>query len=307
MAKHQRPDNLDPASILSSKPPVDPAPITEDGDTTTQGAIPEDGGLREWLARAKAEDASYTATLYRFGGASNTKQFIVFQWVNELPTAHEVGLEYGPGEYRLLVVIRDGQAAGVKSFRFNIAQEYAEYRRKAGRDGSPLGGATPGNGGGLRESLEVVKLVVETLKPLLEARSAAPQSDPMAAMLPAYEMMGQVMKKNLMENVTLYKEMAQRIADRDDGDVDDNEGEEEAPQQDWTAALMPLLEKYLPVLLGGGVKGRVAVETLKSLPQYRKIVRDETQLAALIRGVEKRYGKAETDKLLQRLKVRRPG
>jgi hypothetical protein len=285
-------------------------------DTRDPGTYHVDGDLRQWLAQARADDKSYTATLYRYDQNWRGKQYIVSQWKDELPTAHEMGLQFGPGEYRLVIQAGD-DTSRLRAVRFNIGKEYEGHRAKLGLaslsapSAGPQAAGPQGGAPGVDSALMLVKTVVEMLKPLIETRHAA-APDPAASLAGTYEMMNSVMRKSLMENVSFYRDMAGRLSAPALHDVDDeDEGEGEDQAQDQGGEGLPpwlsgLIETYLPLIMGKGPQAAAAVATLKALPQYKATVSDREKLAGLVAAVEGKIGAEETEKLLRRLKIARP-
>lgn len=287
-------------------------------DTRDPATYQMDSDLRQWLAQARADDKSYTATLYRYDQNWRGKQYIVSQFKDELPTAHEMGLQFGPGEYRLVIQAGD-DTTRMRAVRFNIGKEYDGHRLRLGLGALPGAGGSsaPGiNAGmsaaapGVDTALTLVKTVVEMLRPLIESRNVAP--DPAASLAGTYEMMNSVMRKSLMENVSFYRDMAGRLSAPALHDVaeEDDEPEDDSAQEQGGEGLPPwlsgLIETYLPLIMGKGPQAAAAVATLKALPQYKGIVSDREKLAGLVTAVEGKIGPEETEKLLRRLKIARP-
>ena len=111
----------------------------------------------------------------------------------------------------------------------------------------------------------------------------------------------------------MYEEMATAKRTRVDVDEADEEADEgralerEADTLGVVERLLPLVEKWLPVVLGKGPKSAFAVEAIKALPEYRQLIRNQEALGQLVSYVEKKYGRAEVARALKRLGAKMPG
>jgi hypothetical protein len=284
-----------------------------------------DAKLRTWVEATRYENTQSTCTLYRFDHPTTGEdKSQCNQWTDEIPDAHTIGITYGPGRYLLLVTVPRSVINGkpgpraIKGYRFRIHPYYDELRRRASQDaGYPVMGYGPRPGAGagpmpagmdaMSQGLGMVREVLQIVSPLLRAKEGS--GDMAAMMMRNYSMMNDVMRKNMIESQEL---MADSIRSRPAGPVqdrmpDDGAGDDDdPPQPTLIEQITPLLNTFVPLILGKGPAGTVAVEAVKAMPQFQQMTADSGELRKLVSHLDKTIGKEKVDGLLKRLKVTRP-
>jgi len=257
--------------------------------------------LQEWVSRENLDKLSYSASLFKYDPINRAKQWLVTQNKDEILTAHDVGLQFGSGEYRYLITFRavDNNPPRVKAFKFNIHPCYDEKRRKMGAEAPAPTMLSAGRGvsefGG---AMELIKGVVDMLKPLINAQPVAPV-DQSGTMLQNYTLMNEVLKKNLMENIALHKDLAGKINNAEPFD----EGDDMPEETNWLAQVMPFIESILPKILGDGIQSKATVAAVKALPQFKQIVKDKGEFKKLVDGLTAEVGAEKVAALLKKLKI----
>lgn len=102
-----------------------------DGQDEAQiDVLPWDADLQEWADAENIEDSALKVGLYRVSKSGMRER--CWEWTDEIPNAHEVGLRFGGGRYMIHARIMAG--ARVKSKTqirfFNLAESYNEESRK---------------------------------------------------------------------------------------------------------------------------------------------------------------------------------
>lgn len=102
----------------------------DDQDEAQTNALPWDADLLEWAEAENIEDTALKVSLYRV--AKNGMRERCWEWTDEIPNAHEVGLRFGGG--RFMVHARLLAGAKVKSKTqirfFNLAESYNEESKR---------------------------------------------------------------------------------------------------------------------------------------------------------------------------------
>lgn len=274
-----------------------------------------DRKLADWIAKANFEHLTVTVTLYKFDNADggDAKQQCG-QWENNIPDPHQIGLTYGAGRYLILTTFPRGQKQqrGIKGYRIRLHPHYdklqQEHAAKAagfGPGGYPpmMHHVVPPSKNPMTEGLDAVAKLVGIIAPLLIQKNSG-GGDIGAFMLNSYKSMSQLLKESTMENIRNMNEAA-RLALADKAEEGENlSGATEEPNT--LERLAPLLAEYVPILLGQGKGATATVTALKQLPQYKKLLRNKSELDKVIDHLDKTLGTAKTDRLLAKLKVTRP-
>ena len=296
-------------------PPDEPAAAEETGGgfeeiDDTRDFTGYDQNLRAYMESGGGVK-DYTATLYKYDNLNKQKQYVCNTTQNEILSMHDVGMTFGSGEYRYLVTFPGETKLPPKAFRFNIHPVYDQYRAKEGRDILP---DPRGNGGGgkssIAESLEIIKSVVEIIKPMIPQPS--PSADPTAALLQNYGMVKEILKSNLHENVNLFGQVLAAKKDlMENGGGDDMEPEEREPS--IVETIFPLIEKFAPLLLGKNpVQTAATLTAVNAIPQVKQTIQQLREpkhrdaLKKLIIQLDAKYGAGEINKILSGLKIKRP-
>jgi hypothetical protein len=305
-AKHtHRPDRADRiVPAMGEDRPHYHGEAVEEADDIRPLGCQIDTILKSWLQQIDAEEEKYIVTLFQYDNVNRQKQWQVAQWSDECPTAHDIGIEYGPGEYRLLINIpARASTGGFKAVKINIGPQYNILREKLGKS-SPASLAAPAvnAGNGLGQSVELLKTIVEIVKPLVESKQqqGAGVAESLAG---SFAMMQTIMQNQLQSNLKLYEDIQKRTINPPEPDEPEPEPE---PEPDPLARLMPMIEEYLPMLLGKGPAAKATVAVVKSHPEVKKLLKSRGEFARFVAGLDKQIGRDKVDSLLKNFKVERP-
>jgi hypothetical protein len=283
-----------------------------------------DTAIIDWLERANAGEATPKLYLYKFDNPNDGKgKKLISRWENsEVPDEHGIGLMFGSGKYLMIATLPGLKKNNVKAWTFAIHPYYDELRRNQQIAGNPptvQGFPTiptplkvftepqPAQPNPTEMGLRMVREVIQMLSPLLaQPKSGNTVDNAGALMMQNYQMMQEVLKGNLVSNTKLYADMAKMARDGVPPADDTDEDEDEPEAQSIIEKIMPMLQEWLPVLLGEGPKARAAVATVKALPQFQELKGNPGELSRVVAYLDKTEGKEKADKLLKRLKVNRP-
>jgi len=284
-------------------PAVEPQEIEENqefsevGDTRDFAAY--DITLRDYLSTA-GNVKDYTATLYKYDNQIKGKQFVCDVKHNEMISMHDVGVSFGSGEYRYLVSFPPETHLPPKAFRFNIHKVYDKY------GGSATAETQRPQVSSFNESLAMLKAFAEIIKGMMPPPPPPPK-DPFEIMTGAYQATQHILKRNLEETSQIMKEAAEaraQINNNNDDDDDEKGGSQE--KIGMLQLFMPMIEKYIPLLLGKGSAAEATAETIKALPQFQDLIKNKSDLQAVVKAVESKIGKKETAEILEKLSINRP-
>ena len=297
---------------------LEPESVFEENDSLPSEDVEVENRLADWLETNRIENATPIATLYKLLGESgdhNREQCDYYRGV--FPTRHEIGLEYGPGRYMLLVRNTSGNKGAKQStVRFRLHESYAEKSAKFKRErvekerlalgpsnGLPTTLTPPQTG---KESLiEAFTLVrsmqADTLamfKPILERILTPPAAAPA---LPApkspfedYALSRQIMKDSLKENMSMITMMQKAVLDARTGgspDLDDDEDKDApAEKESMFERIIALAEPFINILAQNNVAAKMAAAGIKAAPQFREVIKDAGLARRIINYVETKEG-----------------
>lgn len=285
--------------------------------------------LADWLEVNRVENGSPVATLYKFTGETGEAREQVDYYRGIFPSRHEVGLEYGPG--RFILIIRNTTAQkGAKSTscRFRLHESYLEKslkfkRDKADRERPVLGPpnalppALPAPQNGKESLLEAFTIVrsmqADTLamfKPILE-RILSPAAVPA---LPApkspfedYALSRQIMKDSLKESMNMMAMMQKAMVDARSGTDPDPDDEEKLPdeKQSMFERIIALAEPFINILAQNNLAAKMAAAGIKAAPQFREVIKDANLARRIITYVEQKEGPERASVALKNLGLAR--
>ena len=265
------------------------------------------GELKEFLQEQKGAgggEIEYVAKLYKYDPKYPTKQMLMEKRRNDILDADSIGMQYGSGEYRCLVCFPDNPKIPPKAFKINIHPVYDERRRKAGLDlgGSPQVPQV--------DQLAMFRSFVEILKPVFD-RQAAPAGPTPEGMIQQSQMLSVVLDNQLkkqmewQDRLLAGREKEARTRYREYGPDQGGDADDEGGSIMWRT-FIPLLEKYLPVILGGGIKSEITMDMIKASPVFKDLIRNKQELTAAIALLRQTCGQANADAALKKMGVRVP-
>lgn len=245
-------------------------------------------------------DLSFTCTLYKFEHPKHgSRKEFCGQFEDETPSLEEIGNRYGGGRYSLYVVIYmddERRNKKVKSYKFRIS----DYFNKSGDRIQ-----APQQQNNISDTLEVFKSLVAVISPLISKNDNSFASN--------QTLINTVLRDSAKNQLEMMKEFRQEIKQiKDDSDFNnvdegDSYDEPEEDKNEMTGILSivePLLEKYLPLLLGNGPSSKIAIETVKNLPAFKTVTENSDELSALVEYIAGKEGKEAAKKLIKNLKIK---
>lgn len=288
--------------------------------------------LADWLETNRVENGSPVATLYKFSGDSGETREQVDYFRGVFPSRHEIGLEYGPGRY-ILIIRNTTTSKGAKStsVRFRLHESYAEKslkfkRERAEKERLALGqsngtpSALPPPQTGKESLIEAFTLVrsmqADTLamfKPILE-RILTPAAPPVALPAPKspfedYALSRQIMKDSLKESMSMMTMVQKAMIDARSGsaDPDDLDDEEKLPdeKQSLFEKIIALAEPFINILAQNNIAAKMAAAGIKAAPQFKEVIKDAGLARRIISYVEQKEGPERASVALKNLGIAR--
>lgn len=302
-------EGSDPANneYSDNRGPDEPSEIMESGEISESELAISDLGLKDWFLKNRFEDTDYKVSLYRYLNPQfGERKSLVYQWTEELPSEHEIGLKYGSGRYELFVCLTDRRGKRrIYHSKFRISEEYDKLR------GEPVPAASMvlhGNGGngaaGLDSAFNMMAKVIALITPIMQANNSHNNntfepSKISEMMIESYKGMNEVLKRNTLDNTQFLNDIQRRVSDMD-GIVESDS--EVTGLTGFINSIAPLIEKFLPIFTGkSNMQTRAAMGVLKQMPAYNEVVNDKKKLNALIGFVTKKHGPEVTEKILKKL------
>lgn len=307
----ERPDNSenDYSENRDTDSGTEVTEVMESGELSESELPISDLGLKDWFLKNRYEDTDYKVSLYRYVNPQfGERKSLVYQWTEELPSEHDIGLKYGSGRYELFVCLTDRKGKRrIYHSKFRISEEYDKLRSETAPSMLQHSNGSNGNGGaaGLDSAFNMMAKVIALITPIMQANNASHSGngfDPSKIsemMIESYKGMNEVLKRNTLDNTQFLNDIQRRVSDMD-GIV-----ESETEVQGLTGfinSIAPLIEKFLPIFTGkSNLQTRAAMGVIKQMPAYNEVVRDKAKLNALIGFVTKKHGPEVTEKILKKL------
>lgn len=264
--------------------------------------------VRAWLESNRLDETSASAWLYRVDGSG--KRWLSRKYKGMIPDPDDVGSEHGQGSYALHIQVGRRSTTAL----INIGPEYAPK----------VPGAAPSAGPGypvnvhlppaaafdpaaqMRGSMQMLREMMETLRPLLETKANAASNDISGIMAQSVDTMGEMMRRSMRTTMEMVSEIQRDKLGmiRDGGTANVVPPEESQPS--IVEKFMPLVEKFLPLLTGGGATATITADIIKGTAEYQEIIADRNRLATVINALTESFGEAKVRKALERLGVIEP-
>jgi len=273
-----------------------------DHETLTTEDLPKtaDLYLRNWLARSEIDENFFQCTLYKFEKGTGVSKEFIDQWEDQILTEHEIGLRHGGGRYLLFINAKsiDGKnKVGSKKLKIHSRYDELSRRHKMGLtalSGNNVNSPVPvQNGGGMESitmSLNIMKELMAMFLPLLTAGQVNNNNNPFDVskmMTNMFSSVNSAMKQNLLDNTQFYNDMQREMFNMDSVVETDNEL---SGVQGFINSIAPLLETFLPSILGGGKPAQKTVNQVKNLPIYNKLVQSQQHVKALTNFINEKHG-----------------
>jgi hypothetical protein len=285
---------------------------TEESPLTAQKKIDErdwsnyDKELRAYIGQNKDVGTEYVATLYKYDSMARSRQYQVTQARNSMMTSHEVGMKYGSGDYRYVVTF-DNPELHIPPFYLVLHTSYDEMRAESGKAALPDPRSLQQNRNTLPDTIDLMEKLAGVFLKMQPAQAV--QQNPMAGMAQFSETMNMVLQKQFLQQMSLQKQLMEAGLVKPAAQLPAAPAEPEPEEQGFMeklAPFMPLIEKMVGVILGGGPMAGVAVETAKTIPQIAEMLNDKGKLMEAVAELDQKFGPEETDKILKQFGKKRP-
>lgn len=284
-------------------------------ETDQHSAASLSGRVYAFLQRVELEDTTpvYYLSKYDSFGSGEQKAFVGKFEDCEPPDEALIGNKYGPGRYILTCQIPAGGSRKtpiVRVYRFRVSPSFA-------RQGDPAAPAAiaahlpapvQSPEAGMMQAFSMLERFVGLLLPLFNR----PRDENVLGILNQnYSAVNEVMKKQMQDNLKMINEYQRMIASIGEGDDGDDMGTTATEERAETPSIIeqfgPLIQQWIPLLLGGGPKAAAAGALVQTVPQVQEIIKDKMQLRKIIAFLDQSQGPDKTDRILSALKIQRQG
>lgn len=280
-------------------------------ETDQHSAASLSGRVYAFLQRVEIEDTSpvYYLSKYDNFGSGEQKSFVAKFEDCEPPDEALIGSKYGPGRYILTCQIppsRNRKNPVVRIYRFRVSTAFARREEPAHLAAIPAAIPAAAPGVGMPEMFAMFERFVSLLLPLFNR----PRDENVLGILNQnYSTVNELMKKQMQDNLKLLTDYQRNIASiTEEGEaeeVDTTDDRAETPS--IIEQFGPLIQQWIPLLLGGGPKAAAAGALVNTVPQVQEVLKDKMQLRKIIAFLDQSQGPNKTDKILAALKIQRSG
>ena len=269
--------------------------------------------IDEWLDKVNNENIEPKATLYGFKSSTGESKELLWQWEGRenIPSIHEVGLQFGSGRYVMIFNIPKGINSDKKttSRRFRIGSYYDQAKRNLANGlnyNAQFNSCLPfpmqkekieDTKKGFSEVVEVINM----LKPLLtNNNNNAMQEAGMVSqmMIGMFQNVNKLMQSQMLENMKMMNDLNRKTLSIDY----DNEESEDLENDGVIGMIKPLL-KFLPMLLKKGAVGEAAKTMVTENEDFQRLIKNTKDLYKVVRYLRQTSGKEKTDLVLQKLNI----
>lgn len=289
---------------LTSPPLLDPPAdieLTENtGEEIQRASI--SGDVIEWTQKHSLTDEGYICSLYKYSKAGDRIKEMCFQYIDEIPTEHNIGLTFGAGRYECIF---NGQDAAGKKYslcrKFTLNSHYDLLREKENKN--QLAGNVPPaivrmQNSEVGQAMSVMKEIMGMILPFMQLNAAA-QRQTTSSPLDAFKGFNEVLRQNALDNTQFYNDIMRKIGQVPE--AVETQGESEM-NNGFLGQIFPLIEKFLPMIIGNQKKSSQTIDSLKALPGVASVLQDKNQLAAILKKIKTEKGEATYLKCLKALK-----
>ena len=289
-----------------------------------------DSKINEWLDSNRVENYQPFLTVYKFRHETGTEKEQCETYRGEIPSRHEIGLEYGGG--RFLVIMGNGaydkKLRKTTSFQFRLhnsydaksREYYAVKMKNSGLGSAPAGSqisADPRQT--FAESLALVQSIQNNMlsmfRPLIErALLPAPAAPAPAAVNPLHETMQsaaifkQLIKSNMEDTVSIMNDLTRKTLElnqREIADYSDDDDELPPEKKSMFDKILELAEPLLPLLIKNTVAAKATAAGIRAIPAFREVVKDTELVRRVISYVDAKESPEKADIALRNLGINR--
>lgn len=268
-----------------------------------------DDELKGFVSQFEGEDISYRVTLYKFADKNQgARKAVVYQWVDEYPSVHDIGLEFGGGRYVAFVTFPDKKIHGtnkpvMKSFSFRLHDSYDDLKARQNKVPSIVESQSRNP---MIDAMQMLESLVKIVQPLIASRNNNPVEQVMSGITPLIIESAKQNQSIMSEMMKGQYQMLNEIQKQRFEEIVEDQGSEEEPGS-ILDQILPLVEQFAPMLLGDktGLMVKQASGMIKKSAQFKQLLSDKDAYLRLLDHLDEKYGSDKTTKILKQLGLKR--
>lgn len=279
----------------------------QDGDLNFEPSFTQK--ITEFLQKA-ALDVQPVFYLYKYENYMNGEAKALIQKYKDCdpPDEDDIGRAFGSGRYLLCMAVPpsgNSKKGAMRAYRFRVHPHYDTIRNANSFvapypiDHRPAAVQTTGSSS-LIEAVTILERLMLAMAPMMNREQ---NPDMQAMLLQNFNTTNSILKRQMLDNVDLLTDYQRKIADVQGENM--GTATEELPGPSIVEQIAPLLNEWLPRLLGGGAQAKAVQQVVKMSPQFSQIIKDRGKFKQLVSYLDKTRGKEETEKVLLALKLKR--
>lgn len=271
--------------------------------------------IQEFLNKIDLEEREPVFYLYKYEDfkSGEQKSFIAKYKDCEAPDEDTIGMEHGSGRYLLCLNIpptnqskdnssNDGK---MRIYRFRVHARYDKIKRE--RENALLQPVQspsqivnlPAPGASFSDAFSMVEKVIGMIAPILNK----PKDDNVQeVMRSSYGMINEIVKQNVSDSMKLIGDIQRNALMK--GEPVEPAAIEQENEPSLLEQFGPILNEWLPKLLGGGPQGKAVSQVVQMTPQFQQVMKDKVELNRIIKYLTDTRGEVETAQILTALNIK---
>jgi hypothetical protein len=270
------------------------------------------GRVMSFLQRIDIDDQSpvYYLSKYDHYGNGEQKAFVGKFEDCEPPDEAMIGARYGAGRYILTcqVPATNNRKAVCRVYRFRVSPSFDKSNSTSTLTPNHPIMQPPvvvNQQASMSEALAMVEKIMMMLVPLVNR----PRDENVLGILQQnYSSVNDLMKKQMQDNLKMITDYQRTIASiSEETEMATTTTDEPEDKPTIMEQFAPLIQQWMPILLGGGPRAAAAGALVQTVPQVQEILKDKLQLRKIISYLDNEHGVNKTDQILGALKIQRSG
>lgn len=263
--------------------------------------------ISSFLQRIDLDDSTATFYLHKYENylSGESKAFIDKFEDCDPPDEYLIGKKYGSGRYLLTLVIppvRGKHQGHTRVYRFRVHPSFDKGINDNRVMNYPvhLQQSSPGSEG-INQAFQLLERMMSVFMPILNR----PKDENVLDILNQnYRSVNEIMQRQMLDNVEMISRYQKNIADiGSEETMKTTETEEESETPSIIEQFYPLIQQWIPILLGGGAQAKAASTIAQQVPQIQQVLRDKVQLRRIIQYLDNTHGVEKTNKILSALRI----
>lgn len=280
-----------------------------------------DGGVQEFTEDDLQFDASYVQKLNEFLQKTEIKEqptFYLYKYENYMngeakaiiakfcegdpPDEDTIGKQFGSGRYLLCMAVpkTNNRKSMMRAYKFRVHAIYDKLKESSNPvvNNFPVQQFNPDQS--ISFSFNLIEKMITILQPLISKTNINP--DMGSLLVNNYQGVQEILQKQMFENIALMGEVQRKALETKEGNMIEVE-EDSLPSV--IEQIMPLLNEWLPKLLGNNTQAKAVSTIVKSTPQFKQLIANKVQFRKLLNHLDNEQGKEKVDILLKNLGLKR--